>query len=104
MNAHLLKLVKDIDNDTCIYYWACPEQGKVSPDFPTLLHASKWIEDYQATHYTGKERRQTQIGRRTRGVRAESTDQELLFSRRGKQGRRIADQAPVVELDLTTKQ
>lgn len=101
MQANNLKLIKDLDNYRYVYYWACPEQGRISPDFPTLLHAGEWIADIKSSSYTGKERRQTIQDRRKRGLRARSPGQELLFSRREKEGRRITDRIPSVDMDLT---
>ena len=52
-----MKLVKDFQNFQFVYYWHCQEKGKISPTFPTLVHASEWQERYKSTHYQGQERR-----------------------------------------------
>lgn len=102
MPVNNLKLIKDIDNYRYVYYWACPELGKISPELPTLLHAGEWIVEYQSETYAGKERRQTSVDRRKRKLRARTPGQELVYSRReNPEGRRITDKVPVVDLDLS---
>lgn len=53
-----MQLVKDFKNYQFIYYWYSKEQGRISPVFPTLVHASEWCHSYHAGNYHGIERRQ----------------------------------------------
>lgn len=104
MPANSLKLIKDLDNFRQIYYWACPTQGKVSPELPTLLHASEWIIKHQADNFASTERRKTLIDRRKRNTVPSNAETELVFSRRiNPEGRRITDAMPKVDLDLAAE-
>ena len=104
MTETSLKLIKDLENYKLVYYWACSDQGKVSPDLPTLLHASEWIIQHQATTYEGSERRKTLLDRRKKKTLPNNHETELVFSRRLKpEGRRITDTIPKVDLDLSAE-
>ncbi|EAR61587.1 hypothetical protein [Neptuniibacter caesariensis] len=101
MPVNKLKLIKDLDNYRYVYYWACPDQGRVSPELPTILHASEWIIEHQTENYQGQERRQSNLDRRKVKSKARTPDEELVFSRReNPEGRRITDKVPVIDLDL----
>ncbi|MAY42429.1 MULTISPECIES: hypothetical protein [unclassified Neptuniibacter] len=102
MSANSLKLIKDLDNYKFIYYWACPESGKVSPDLPTLLHAGEWICEYQTAQYKHRERRKVMKDRRRNTVQKNTPELDLVYSRRLKpEGRRVTDTLPVIDLDMT---
>ncbi|WP_415891820.1 hypothetical protein ACMXYN_10765 [Neptuniibacter sp. PT8_73] len=102
MSRSPLKLIKDLDNFKFVYYWACPDQGKVSPNLPTLLHAGEWIIEHNTSNYVGTERRKTMVDRRKKQAAATTAEMELVYSRRlNPEGRRVTDKVPVIDLDLT---
>ena len=102
MSANSLKLIKDLDNYKFIYYWASPEQGKVSPDLPTLLHAGEWFIEHQSENFQDRERRTSRADRRKRSYKSTSPEMELIYSRRTHpEGRRVTDKMPVIDLDMT---
>ena len=104
MSNKPLKLIKDLDNYKFVYYWASPDSGKVSPELPTLLHASEWLVEYQADKYQDSERRESRIDRRKRERHASSPGMELIYSRRlNPEGRRVTDKLPVIDLDMTSE-
>lgn len=103
MSSVSLKLIKDLDNYKFIYYWACPEQGRVSPNLPTLLHASEWLVEHQSEKYKDRERRKSMTDRRRNAYKSTSPSMELIYSRRLKpEGRRITDKLPTVDLDMSS--
>ncbi|WP_067864517.1 hypothetical protein [Neptuniibacter marinus] len=102
MSSASLKLIKDLDDFKFIYYWACPHSGQVSPNLPTLLHASEWLAEYQAKKYQNTERRKSTTDRRRRAYKSSSPSMELIYSRRiNPEGRRVTDKLPTVDLDMT---
>ncbi|WP_415885067.1 hypothetical protein ACMXYO_10480 [Neptuniibacter sp. QD37_6] len=102
MPHRTLNLIKDLDNLKIVYYWACPNQGKVSPNLPTLLHASEWFISHNTAKYTGIERRKTMVDRRKQESAAVTAEMDLVYSRRLKpEGRRITDKELTIDLDLT---
>lgn len=102
MSHSPLKLIKDFDNFKFVYYWACPDQGKVSPNLPTLLHASEWIIEHNSSNYNGVERRTTMVDRRKKKLKPNNAESELVYSRReNPEGRRVTDKVPKIDLDLT---
>lgn len=93
----MLTLVKDLDNFKIVFYWVSSQKKKVSPTFPTLVHAKEWYTEHMFSAYKGNERRKRVCDRRN--------PEHFQFDcrRMSPQGRRFTDKSVKVGIDLVSK-
>lgn len=91
----MAKLVKDYIEHKIVFYWQNKSSKRISPTFPSLVHAKEWLIDQYFDAYKGPERRRSKIDRRS----YQKGDYDLQRNPYSK-GRRITDRDISVDLNL----
>lgn len=92
------QLVKDYIDYKIVFYWQNKQSKRISPTFPSLVHAKAWLIDLYFDAYKGPERRESTVDRRSL-QQADFHAQRTPYSK----GRRITDRPITVDVNLADK-